>query len=38
MAFITQVLLPKRDNLGRSFRKSLYRAAGHEPPPDEPEA
>ena len=26
MAFITQVLLPKRDNLGRPFGGALYRA------------
>jgi hypothetical protein len=26
MMFITQVLLPKRDNLGRPFRRQQYRA------------
>lgn len=26
MAFITQVLLPKRDNLGRRFERELYAA------------
>jgi hypothetical protein len=25
MQFITQILLPKRDNLGRRFKRALYR-------------